>query len=314
MNSLIIPVYKNIDTIEPLIAAVRLLATTMPDNLEVVFVVDGSPDNSYSLIKQQLESTTFQAQVIQLARNFGSFAAIRTGMTVATGDYFAVMAADLQEPPELVGDFFKILATEEIDLVCGRRIDRNDPAASKLAASMFWWFYRRLVQPQVPPGGVDVFGCNKNVRDALLKFEENNSSLIGQLFWLGFRRKDLAYTRQPRAGTGKSAWTFRKKWRYMVDSVFSFTDLPINILIWLGTLGVIGSICLSAIVSTAWLTGVVNVLGYTPIMLVLAFSTSLNLLATGILGAYVWRTFENTKRRPLAIMMTQEHFPKGSKS
>jgi glycosyltransferase involved in cell wall biosynthesis len=314
MNSLIVPVYKNADTIEPLVAAVGALATRLMGNLEVVFVVDGSPDDSYKLLKHHLASCPFQTQIIQLARNFGSFAAIRTGMALASGEYFAVMAADLQEPTELVGEFFNVLATEEIDLVCGRRIDRNDPAASKFAASIFWWLYRHLVQPQVPPGGVDVVGCNKNVRDSLLKFEENNSSLIGQLFWLGFRRKDLAYTRQPRAGTGKSAWTFRKKWRYMVDSVFSFTDLPINMLIWLGTLGVVGSLALSAIVSTAWLAGMVNVLGYTPIMLVLAFSTSLNLLASGILGAYVWRTFENTKRRPLAIMMTQEHFPKGTKS
>ena len=267
MNSLIVPVYKNADTIEPLVAAVGALATRLMGNLEVVFVVDGSPDDSYKLLKHHLASCPFQTQIIQLARNFGSFAAIRTGMALASGEYFAVMAADLQEPTELVGEFFNVLATEEIDLVCGRRIDRNDPAASKFAASIFW-----------------------------------------------FRRKDLAYTRQPRAGTGKSAWTFRKKWRYMVDSVFSFTDLPINMLIWLGTLGVVGSLALSAIVSTAWLAGMVNVLGYTPIMLVLAFSTSLNLLASGILGAYVWRTFENTKRRPLAIMMTQEHFPKGTKS
>lgn len=313
MNSLIVPVYKNADTVEPLVAALQTLANDLNGNLEVVFVVDGSPDNSYALLKHYLETTTIQAQVIQLSRNFGSFAAIRTGMAAATGEYFAVMAADLQEPPELVADFFKELATDEVDLVCGRRIDRDDPASSKLAASIFWWLYRHLVQSAVPPGGVDVFGCNTNVRNALLKFEENNSSLIGQLFWLGFRRKDLPYKRRPRAGTGKSAWTFRKKWRYMVDSVFSFTDLPINILIWLGSVGVIGSLTLSAVVSTAWMTGMVNVLGYTPIMLVLAFSTSLNLLASGILGSYVWRTFENTKRRPLAIIMTQECFPERNK-
>ena len=163
MNSLIVPVYKNADTIEPLVAAVGALATRLMGNLEVVFVVDGSPDDSYKLLKHHLASCPFQTQIIQLARNFGSFAAIRTGMALASGEYFAVMAADLQEPTELVGEFFNVLATEEIDLVCGRRIDRNDPAASKFAASIFWWLYRHLVQPQVPPGGVDVFGCNKNV-------------------------------------------------------------------------------------------------------------------------------------------------------
>lgn len=308
MNSLIIPVYRNADTIALLLDALGDIDRGFGTPFEVVFVVDGSPDNSYELLTALLPLATFQSQVVRHSRNFGSFAAIRTGLAAARGHHFAVMAADLQEPPELVEEFFRILASEPVDLVCGSRETREDPGFSRFAANAFWWLYRALVQPEVPPGGVDVFACNRNVRDSLLRLNESRSSLIGQLFWLGFRRRNVAYGRRARAGTGKSAWTFRKKISYMMDSIFSFTNLPINMLIWLGVTGVFASVGVSLLVLTGWILGWVEVQGYTPIMLATAFSTSINLLAVGIIGNYLWRTFENTKGRPLAVMMTHEIF------
>lgn len=308
-NSLIIPVYKNADTIEPLVAAVGDLSRSLGGNLETVFVVDGSPDSSHALLEKALQGAGLRAQLACHSRNFGSFAAIRTGLGLARGQRFAVMAADLQEPPELVRDFFDTLERDQADLVCGTRTERDDPSGSKLAASAFWRLYRWLVQPEVPAGGVDIFGCNLAVRDALLRLDESHSSLIGQLFWLGFRRKDIPYTRRARAGTGKSAWTFRKKWKYMLDSIFSFTDLPITIVTAMGFWGIALSLAISLGVFGGWLFGLITVLGYTPIMLMLAFSTSVNLLAAGILGSYIWRTFENTKHRPLSVLMTRRLYP-----
>jgi len=284
------------------------LSRNLLEPLEVVFVVDGSPDNCGDLLAASLAKASLRAQLILHSRNFGSFAAIRTGLAAARGSRFAVMAADLQEPPELIVDFFKILRDEPVDLVCGMRTTREDPGTSKYAAQLFWWLYRRIVQPEVPPGGIDVFACNGNVRDALLRFVESNSSLIGQLFWLGFRRRNVPYDRRARAGTGKSAWTFRKKWSYMMDSIFSFTNLPINLLIWMGAIGISTSFAMSALVLTGWICGWIEVQGYTPIMLAVFFSTSLNLLAVGIIGNYLWRTFENTKGRPLAVMMDRRCF------
>ena len=105
-----------------------------------------------------------------------------------------------------------------------------------------------------------------------------------------------------------SGWTFRKKWRYMLDSVFSFTDLPISLLSIVGFWGIALSVVVSTGVCVGWLSGWISVLGYTPIMLMLAFSTSVNLLAAGILGNYVWRTFENTKQRPLSVVMSRREF------
>ena len=182
------------------------------------------------------------------------------------GPIFAVMAADLQEPPELVEEFFRSLAEEPVDIVLGVRSDRDDPLLSKTSANVFWSIYRRFVQRDMPPGGIDAFACNQQVRDALMTLNESNTSLVGQVLWLGFRRKHVPYRRLPRK-EGKSGWTFRRKLRYMFDSIFAFTDLPLTLLMAVGTLGVLFSTIIGTAVFVAWCLGTITVPGYTPVVL-----------------------------------------------
>jgi glycosyltransferase involved in cell wall biosynthesis len=310
-QSLIIPVYKNAETIAPLLAALERLHTELGGDLEVVFVVDGSPDASSELLAQGLAEGNLTAQLILLSRNFGSFAAIRMGLEAARGQFLAVMAADLQEPPELISAFFAALRADEADIVIGRREGRDDPWRDRMMSELFWRVYRTLVQPDIPEGGVDVFGCNRKVRDTLLQLGESNSSLVGLLFWIGFRRAYIPYRRRQRVA-GKSSWSLRKKVRYLLDSTFAFTNLPLTLIIMVGALGFIGSILVSLLVLIAWLTGNL-VPGYAPIMLAISTSTALILFSMGVVGTYVWRTFENTKKRPLYIPMSHEYFG-GSRS
>lgn len=303
--SLIIPVYRNEETLDALLAALVELAATLEHRLEVVFVVDGSPDRSYPILRERLPTAGFPAQLISLSRNFGSFAAIRTGLDAARGPFFAVLAADLQEPPDLIVSFFRCLDSEPFDITIGTRESRGDPLIQSLSASLFWSLYRRFVQPEVPVGGVDVFGCNQRVRDALLRLRESNSTLIGLLFWLGFRRKEIPYVRRARVA-GRSAWTFRRKLRYLMDSCFALTDLPITLIMTVGLVGSVASILLAIVVFVAWLAGAITVPGYTPVILVLLTSFTSTMLALGVMGGYVWRTFENTKGRPLYLPMTHD--------
>jgi glycosyltransferase involved in cell wall biosynthesis len=305
--SLIIPVYRNEETLDALLAALRPLAAELEHKLEVVFVVDGSPDRSHLILQDKLPGAGFPAQLISLSRNFGSFAAIRMGLEAGRGPFYAVLAADLQEPPELIVAFFRALEAEPIDITIGQRESRDDPMMTALSANLFWALYRRFVQPEVPVGGVDVFGCNKRVRDALLRLRESNSTLIGLLFWLGFRRKTIGYARRPRAA-GRSAWTFRRKLRYLMDSCFALTDLPVTLIMTIGLVGSIGSVLLSIVVFVAWLAGAITVPGYTPVILVLLVSFTSTMLALGVMGGYVWRTFENTKGRPLYLPMTHDTY------
>jgi glycosyltransferase involved in cell wall biosynthesis len=305
--SLIIPVYKNEETLGALIQALDRLSAELDHKLEVVFVVDGSPDRSFAILREALARGGLPAQLICLSRNFGSFAAIRMGLESARGPFYAVLAADLQEPPELIVAFFHALEGGDVDVVVGVRESREDPFLSALSSRIFWAAYRRFVQPEVPPGGVDVFGCSRIVRDALLRMRESNSTLIGLLFWLGFRRRNIPYIRRSRVA-GKSAWSFRRKLRYLLDSCFALTDLPINLIMITGVLGLATSLILSVLVFIAWLAGMIPVPGYTPLALLMLNSFTATTLALGVIGSYVWRTYENTKNRPLYVPMIHEVF------
>jgi glycosyltransferase involved in cell wall biosynthesis len=305
--SVVIPVYKNGETIAALLQALADLSGKLDDALEVVFVVDGSPDDSYQRLRAGLSGQPFQSQLLALSRNFGSFAAIRAGLEAAKGETFAVLAADLQEPTELVIEFNRLLRSGEADVVVGTRMSRADPWLSRVSSNLFWSIYRRFIQREVPAGGVDMFGCTGQVRDQIVTLDESNSSLIGLLFWVGFRRAAVPYHRRPRLA-GRSAWTLAKKIRYLSNSVFNFTDLPVRMLFWIGCLGTFGSVVGGAVVLIAKLTGRVPVPGYTATVLVIVFFGALNCLGLGILGGYVFRTLENTKRRPNYVVASRTMF------
>lgn len=306
--SLVVPVYRNEDSLPELLRVVAELSSTVAGGVEGVFVVDGSPDASAQLLARELPAQPFASRLLCLSRNFGSFAAIRAGLAAGDGDLYAVMAADLQEPPSLVAGMAQRLQSGECDLVIGTRATRADAWHQRLPSRFFWGLYRRLVQRDVPSGGVDVFACTREVRDCLLRLEESNSSLVGLLFWIGFRRAEVRYDRLPRRH-GRSAWSLRRKVRYLLDSTFSFSDLPVRILSLAGLGGMLLAALLAVVVLWArWTSGRV-VPGYTALALIIMFFGGLNCFGLGILGEYVWRAFENTKRRPLQIVAQERRFP-----
>jgi glycosyltransferase involved in cell wall biosynthesis len=307
MLSLVIPVYRNEENLPRLFRELEALAAKVDGAFEVVFVVDGSPDASLQRLTERLAGWSVSAQLIELSRNFGSFAAIAAGLAAARGDYLAVIAADLQEPPELVLEFHRILLAGEADVVLGHRTGRADPMLSRWLSESFWRLYRRFVVKEMPRGGVDVLGCTREVRNRLLELHEANTNLVALLFWLGFRRRFVSYERRPRL-EGRSAWTLGRKLRYAVDSIFSFTDLPIRALLLLGTLGTLFAIGAGLLVFLMWALGRVPVLGYTPLMLVTTFFGGLTALGLGIVGQYLWLTLQNARRRPNYVVKSATRF------
>ena len=308
MLSLIIPVYKNEENLPRLLAALADLNRRMEDQLEVVFVVDGSPDRCLEILHDQLSAMPFQSRLVSLSRNFGSFSAIAAGLHMGTGEYFAVLAADLQEPPELVIQFAEVLRTGSADIVFGHRIRRADPWLSELFSNLFWYVYRRFVVKSMPKGGVDIFGCTREVRDRLIEFQETPTNLIALLFWLGFRRKFIGYERLARK-EGKSAWTVAKKIQYCLDSIFNFTDLPIRLLLYTGIGGILFSVLSSVIVLVAKILGNIVVPGYTPIVLAIMFFGAVTSLAFGIIGQYLWLSLQNSRRRPGFVVAKWQDYP-----
>lgn len=299
--SIIVPVYRNEASIHRLVEVLEQISGKLT-GLEVVFVVDGSPDNSLLLLQKGLDSMSFAAQLIVHARNFGSFPAVRTGLEHARGIFFGVMAADLQEPPDLLLRFFSALENDECDVAIGTRESREDPFFSRVASQLFWVLYRSIVIKDIPKGGVDVFGCNLHFRDQLLLLNESRSSLVGLIYWLGFRREEFTYSRLARQ-EGKSSWSFRRKMDYMLDSIYAFTDFPIRLLFALGILGIFFSLILGVMVVLARLIGQIQVPGYVPTVLIVLFFGALNLIGMGIVGNYAWRAFENTKQRPISVVL-----------
>lgn len=309
--SIVVPIYLNEENIPSLLDAVRELIARLGDRAECVFVVDGSPDQSLAMLRAALPAESFDAQLIAHSRNFGSFAAIRTGLRHARGVYIGAMAADLQEPPELLMQMFELLRREEADIVFGQRIGRDDPVLQHFASALFWKLYRFLVLRDMPTGGVDIFACTDGVRRALLSWEEARSSIVAQLFWMGFRRAFVPYHRRKRL-QGRSAWSLRKRLDYFFDSIFSFTELPIHALFWLGMIGIAVSVIAAIVVFGAWLFGRIPVPGYTPIVLLLTFLSSVQICALGIIGFYLWRVSENARRRPLTLIRSAELFDKST--
>lgn len=308
--SLIIPVYRNEESLPELLAVLAEMDRELDRQLEVVFVIDGSPDRSHAFLRAELPRSPFCSQLIAHSRNFGSFPAIRTGLAHARGRYFSVMAADLQEPPSLIVQFFATLSKEEHDIVLGTRIGRSDPLTSRLFSRIFWSLYRRFVQPEVPTGGVDIFGCTARVRDHLLQLEESHTTLVGLLLWLGFRRAEIGYERLPRRH-GRSSWSISRKLAYLMDSVFAFSDLPIRVLVFAGAFGIAVSLVLGTVVVFLKFSGLIPLPGYAATICVVLFFAALNSFGLGLIGSYLWRTFENTKHRPTAVVATSENFPKG---
>ena len=299
--SLVIPVYKSEDNLPKLFESVNKLSILLERQLEVVFVVDGSPDNSLKILLGHIPQFAHPVQIIELSRNFGSFQAIRAGIESSTGEFIAICSADMQEPIELLVSFFKSLEDGECDIALGTRRSRDDGWFNDLSSNLFWKTYRRYVMKDVPVGGVDIFACNANFRRSLLALNETRSSLIAQIFWLGFRRKFIEYDRAKRSA-GKSSWSTKKKVDYMLDSIYSFTDLPIRLVTMTGAIGAIGAILVGIVILVLRLLNFIEVPGYTPILLSVLFLGALNLFAIGIVGTYIWRTFENSKARPLAVI------------
>lgn len=303
-HSVVVPVYRNEPTLPDLLRQLAALSTEYPGSFETVFVVDGSPDNSYALLKLQLPEMPFPSRLVSLSRNFGAFAAVRAGLAISTGAFVGVLAADLQQPVSSIRQFFDALAGGA-DIAIGQRASRSDPWISRTLSTVFWRFYRRFVQPEIPLGGVDSFGCTRRVCDVLVALPEANSTLIGLLFWVGFRRETVTYRREARTA-GRSGWSFTRKLRYAFDTLFAFSDLPITVMIVAGALGIGGACVASVAVAAASLAGALAVDAGTLLLLVVLFSFSTTLLSLGVVGGYVWRIFENTKGRPLHLVRSIE--------
>lgn len=295
--SIIIPVYYNEKNLPPLYDDIKeKIFDKAPFACELVMVDDGSQDESWRVM-QQLAAKDARIKTVKLSRNFGSHAAILCGLSHCTGDCAVVKAADLQEPTELILDMFESWKRGN-NVVLAVRESREDKS---LFSDLYYWLTRKVALPAMPKGGFDVFLVDRKVITVLAALDEKNSAITGQILWSGFRTQQIQYQRKARE-IGKSRWTVKKKLRLVTDTLFSFSNLPITLVTGVGGVSCAGSLLWAAVVLVGKLTGTIPVQGYTTLMIFQLFSFGVTMLTLGILGNYMWRTFDAARGRPAYII------------
>lgn len=298
--SIVIPVYYNEDNLRPLYDDIKeKIIGTIDYEYEIVLVNDGSQDNSYSVMKE-LAGKDSNIKIISLSRNFGSHAAILCGLSRCTGDCAIVKAADLQEPTELVLQMVDSWKKGN-NVVLAVREGRDESKQQTLFANLYYWMVRKTALPSMPKGGFDVYLLDRKVINVLMALDEKNSALTGQILWSGFKTDKVYYTRLARE-IGTSRWTLRKKIRLVSDTLFSFSTLPIKAVSLIGTLSFFGSLIWAVLVLIFKLLGMIEVSGWTTLFIFNLFSFGVIMLTLGILGEYLWRTFDASRNRPPYII------------
>lgn len=302
--SIVIPVYYNQDNLIPLYEDIKNKIINVIDyDYELVMVNDGSQDQSYHLM-QQLANNDSHIKIVSLSRNFGSHAAILCGLEKCTGDCAVVKAADLQEPTELVLEMVERWKQGK-NVVLAVREGREESKSQTAFANLYYWLVRRTSLPTMPKGGFDVYLLDQKVIQVLLALDERNSALTGQILWSGFKTDIVYYTRLARE-IGTSRWTLRKKIRLVMDTLFSFSTLPITLVESIGMLSFAGALVWAVVVLICKLSGIIEVSGWTTLFIFNLFSFGIIMLTLGILGEYLWRTFDASRNRPPYIIEDYE--------
>jgi dolichol-phosphate mannosyltransferase len=301
--SIVIPVYFNAESLKELYSR---LAMTMKKSgsksWEVIFVDDASLDASRQILAE-LQRHSPHVGIIHLLKNSGSPRAIMAGIEMARGRAVAVIAADLQDPPEMLEEMITRWR-KGAQLVMARRGSRGDDWTTTLLAKSYYWIFRKLVSKQMPDGGFDVFLADRAVTESLQQYSDKNSNLFANLIWLGFPFEQIVYRKQSRP-FGKSRWTFAKKITYFYDSILSFTYVPLRALTLAGIMSVLFSLAYAGVIVVARIKYGQSAPGYASIMTTLLFFSGMILMGLGLLGEYVWRIFDVIRRQPAFVVQSR---------
>jgi dolichol-phosphate mannosyltransferase len=300
--SVVLPAYNESESIGATIERILRVSQANPrigEQLELVVVIDGSTDGTAALAAQHIDGR-LNGMVIELAKNVGSHAAIRCGLEAADGDIVVVLAADGQDPPEMLPDMIAAFDSGA-DVVWGRRRSRDhDPLPTRMLAAGYYRLFRILTGYDYPSSGIDVMAVSRRVADLLHGFGERNASVFLIVFNMGFRQAVVEYERGERLA-GESGWSLRKRIRLAVDMLTSFSAAPIRLLSLIGaTVGAAG-VLFGLITLVRGLLGRIPVSGWASLMVISSLMSGVTLLAIGFLGEYVWRTLDEVRARPLYI-------------
>ena len=299
--SVVVPCYNEEETVELFFRALSGVMDTMDMDYEVLFVNDGSKDRT---LEKMLALRTAHPELIRVfdfSRNFGKESALLAGLREAKGDYVTVMDTDLQDPPEYIPLMFETMEKNGDDVVGTRRVSRKgEPKIRSWFARQFYKLINRYTEVEIVDGARDFRLMKRQVVDSILSLEEYNRFSKGLFVWVGYRCEYLEYENVERVA-GETKWSFWKLFRYALDGIIEYTNMPLSVAMWAGGgLFAVTGVLLVIMLGCALLG---KPLGMQVLLItVVLFMGGAILLASGILGEYLAKTYDEVRKRPHYII------------
>jgi glycosyltransferase involved in cell wall biosynthesis len=299
--SIVVPVYDEESVIEAFHARLAaVLGSGSVPPAEILYVNDGSRDRSLAVL-ERLSSQDPRVAIVDLSRNFGKEIAMSAGLDHARGDAVIIIDADLQDPPELIPELVAPWL-EGYDMVYARRSARQgEPLLKKATAYAFYRLMNRLAGVEIPRDTGDFRLLSRRALDALKQMREQHRFMKGLFAWVGFPQKEVLYRREPRH-SGKTKWNYWRLWNFALEGITSFTIAPLKIASYLGFLTAFGAFVYAAWVILKKVLYGEEVPGYPSLMVVILFLGGVQLMTLGVIGEYLGRIFNETKKRPLYFL------------
>lgn len=299
--SLVVPCYNEEKALAPFMAEVHKVMETVACDYELILINDGSRDRTLEQMRQYTKENE-KVHYVSFSRNFGKESAILAGLKAASGDYVAVMDADLQDPPSLLPEMIRIIREEGYDCAGTRRVSRTgEPPIRSFFARMFYKLINCISSTKLVDGARDYKLMRRVVVDALISMPEYNRFSKGLYEWVGFRTKWIEYENVQRVA-GETKWSFWKLFAYSIEGIISFSVVPLAVASIVGILFTAISCIAIILLSIRQLVFNSSVGGWTSQVCIALLLSGVQLLCLGILGSYLARTYLEVKRRPPFIV------------
>jgi polyisoprenyl-phosphate glycosyltransferase len=296
MFSLVIPIFNEEKLIDELVIHTITAIESFTGDYEVIFVDDGSKDQSLSRILQQREKNK-RIKVLSLSKNFGHQAAYTAGLEHAKGDILAMMDGDLQDPPELLAEMYRKITVDDFDIISAKKTRRKGKPARNFYAGIFHRFFRNIGEIKNMANYGNYSMMKRIAADALLSMKEKVRYLPGLRSFIGFRHGEVEFVRDERF-SGKSKMSLHRLFMLASDAIFSFSRFPIRLCLILGTIGTCVFLGAGIYVIIAKVSGIA-IPGWSSTLLSIYFLGSIQLVFLGILGEYIYRNYKESQNRPV---------------
>ncbi|MCR4965247.1 MAG: glycosyltransferase family 2 protein [Bacteroidales bacterium] len=306
--SIIIPCYNEELVVNESYKQLAAVAQQTAMDYELIFINDGSKDNTYSLLKQ-LSDEDKHVKIINFARNFGHQCAVTAGINNCTGDLAVIIDADLQDPPEVILQMLEIQQRENANVVYGVRKSREGESRFKLiTAKYFYRILNKMSDVKFPVDTGDFRLIDRKIIDQFNQLKEKNKYIRGLISWMGYKQVPCYYERKERFA-GETKYPLKKMIKFATTGLLSFSKKPLKLAIWLGTIAVVCALIYALIILILKLVNPASfVVGWTSIILITIFFGGVQLLSVGILGEYIGNLFDEAKDRPEYIIDNKVNF------